>query len=76
MGISKYIFLFHCTYIISGMNFQTFDEEIITDLPSCVYANHQLNPNSNNPNNNLRINSNSLRHIQQQYLQHAGKCFI
>lgn len=64
---------------LNSMNFH-YDDEILSDLPSCVYANQQqMNNGGNNQNNNqqqqqqtgnLRINSNNLRQIQQQYLHH------
>ena len=57
----------------SAMNFHSFEDDLISDLPSCVYANHQLNSTPNT--GNLRLNSNSLRQIQQQYLHHSGKFY-
>lgn len=52
------------------MNFH-YEDDIISDLPSCVYASQQI---TNNQQGNLRMNSNSLRQIQQQYMHHsAGK---
>ncbi|XP_021709107.1 helix-loop-helix protein 13 isoform X2 [Aedes aegypti] len=58
---------------LSGLNFHSFDEDLISDLPSCVYANHQLGAaTATNPNSgNLRLNTNSLRQIQHQYLHHS-----
>ncbi|XP_062565838.1 uncharacterized protein LOC134228076 isoform X1 [Armigeres subalbatus] len=58
---------------LSGLNFHSFDEDLISDLPSCVYANHQLGPaTATNPGSaNLRLNTNSLRQIQHQYLHHT-----
>ncbi|XP_065076904.1 basic helix-loop-helix transcription factor amos isoform X2 [Ochlerotatus camptorhynchus] len=58
---------------LSGLNFHSFDEDLISDLPSCVYANHQLGAaTATNVNSaNLRLNSNSLRQIQHQYLHHT-----
>ncbi|XP_035778855.1 type-2 histone deacetylase 1-like isoform X2 [Anopheles albimanus] len=92
---------------LSGIHgFHSFDDELIADLPSCVYAthhHHQLGSvagnsgngtvgvggtstaqsahgsHSNNSNNNsgsppnLRLNSNSLRQMQHQYL-HPNEC--
>uniref|UniRef100_A0A336LIQ6 CSON006035 protein n=1 Tax=Culicoides sonorensis TaxID=179676 RepID=A0A336LIQ6_CULSO len=51
------------------MSFHNFDDEIIGDLPSCVYASHQLAVNNQQNSNNLRLNSSNLR--QLQYLQHS-----
>uniref|UniRef100_A0A8D8KEN7 Helix-loop-helix protein 13 n=1 Tax=Culex pipiens TaxID=7175 RepID=A0A8D8KEN7_CULPI len=60
---------------LSGMNFHNFDEDLMSDLPSCVYANHQLGAvataTSGNSGANLRLNTNSLRQIQHQYLHHT-----
>ncbi|KAG5681295.1 hypothetical protein PVAND_010746 [Polypedilum vanderplanki] len=71
--------------------FQAFDDEAMSDLPSCIYANphhhhhhhHQLgqqhipinnlNASSLSPTpngNNLKINVNNFRQIQQHFLQH------
>lgn len=59
----------------SGMNFHNFDEDLMSDLPSCVYANHQLGAaataTSGTSGANLRLNTNSLRQIQHQYLHHT-----
>ncbi|KFB43436.1 AGAP003739-PB-like protein [Anopheles sinensis] len=78
----------------SGIGFHSFDDELIADLPSCVYANHhQLGAGSSNGNGsvagngtntggpghnlnlnnsaNLRLNPNSLRQMQHQYLHHT-----
>lgn len=43
----------------------------MSDLPSCVYTNQQLTGTSTS---NLRINPNSLRQMQHQYLQHNNDC--
>lgn len=43
----------------------------MSELPSCVYASQQLNGTNSA---NLRINPNSLRQIQHQYLQHTTDC--
>lgn len=57
----------------SSINFHTFDEDLMTDLPSCVYATQHLNnPNSSTTVSGLCINSN-LRSIPHQYLHHSGK---
>jgi hypothetical protein len=65
--------------------FHNFEDDGISDLPSCVYANHQVNSNNHgvngsnnngllsnigNSGNNLRINSSNIRQIQQHYLHH------
>lgn len=49
------------------MNFH-YEDDIISDLPSCVYASQQISNNQGN----LRMNSNSLRQIQQQYMHHSA----
>ncbi|XP_058822345.1 achaete-scute homolog 1 isoform X2 [Topomyia yanbarensis] len=58
---------------LSGLNFHNFDEDLISDLPSCVYANHQLGAATATTAStaNLRLNTNSLRQIQHQYLHHT-----
>uniref|UniRef100_A0A182SY42 BHLH domain-containing protein n=1 Tax=Anopheles maculatus TaxID=74869 RepID=A0A182SY42_9DIPT len=73
----------------SGIGFHSFDDELMADLPSCVYAqHHQLNAapgngngagssnsvgHSSHPGNapNLRLNPNSIRQMQHQYLHHT-----
>ncbi|XP_053696216.1 uncharacterized protein LOC128743629 [Sabethes cyaneus] len=57
---------------LSGLNFHSFEEDLISDLPSCVYANHQLGAATatNASSANLRLNTSSLRQIQHQYLHH------
>lgn len=79
--------------------FHSFDDEAMSDLPSCIYANthhhhhhhqHQLNhlpmtsAMSSNPSglspspptpphsNNLRLNVNNFRQIQQHFMQQHG----
>lgn len=56
----------------SSINYNPFDEDLINDLPSCVYANQHISNPSNAPSS-LCINTNNLRQIQQQYLHHSGK---
>ncbi|XP_053669241.1 uncharacterized protein LOC128719639 [Anopheles marshallii] len=76
---------------LSGIGFHSFDDELMADLPSCVYAqHHQLNAAPGNggggaggssnsvghgshTNNapNLRLNPNSIRQMQHQYLHHT-----
>lgn len=67
--------------------FQNFDDDGMSDLPSCVYANahhhHQLNAGQISINNmsatgsqtsaasNLRMNTNAFRQIHQHFIQHA-----
>ncbi|XP_068157073.1 uncharacterized protein Fer2 isoform X2 [Drosophila tropicalis] len=62
---------------ISHLPFHNFDDDLINDLPSCIYAGQHQNSGvtagSGNGNNGLRLNSNNLRHIQQHYLQHSGE---
>uniref|UniRef100_A0A182QM83 BHLH domain-containing protein n=1 Tax=Anopheles farauti TaxID=69004 RepID=A0A182QM83_9DIPT len=75
----------------SGIGFHGFDDELMADLPSCVYAQQHHHPlgsapggggtasgsgaggHSSHPNSapNLRLNPNSLRQMQHQYLHHA-----
>lgn len=45
---------------------------MLSDLPSCVYANHSNNNNCSNPGNNGRPNNN-FRQIPNQYLHHSGE---
>ncbi|KAL5273014.1 hlh-13 family protein [Megaselia abdita] len=52
---------------LSHLSFQHFDDDMLNDLPSCVYAN---NNNCSNPGNNGRPNNN-FRQIQNQYLHHS-----
>ncbi|XP_050070884.1 basic helix-loop-helix transcription factor amos isoform X2 [Anopheles maculipalpis] len=75
---------------LSGIGFHSFDDELMADLPSCVYAqHHQLNTAPGNGNGaassnsvghssshtgnapNLRLNPNSIRQMQHQYLHHT-----
>ncbi|EDW84208.2 uncharacterized protein Dwil_GK14012 [Drosophila willistoni] len=62
---------------ISHLPFHNFDDDLINDLPSCIYAGQHQNSGvtagNGNGNNGLRLNSNNLRHIQQHYLQHGGE---
>ncbi|XP_019893382.2 helix-loop-helix protein 6 isoform X3 [Musca domestica] len=50
---------------ISHISFHNFDDDMINDLPSCVYAGGPVGTG----NGNLRMNSNNFRQIQQQYMQ-------
>ncbi|XP_030375820.1 helix-loop-helix protein 13 [Scaptodrosophila lebanonensis] len=63
---------------ISHMPFHNFDDDLINDLPSCIYAGQH--PSSGGTGggspaggSGLRLSSNNLRHIQQHYLQHSGE---
>ncbi|XP_035891308.1 uncharacterized protein LOC118502800 isoform X2 [Anopheles stephensi] len=74
---------------LSGIGFHSFDDELMADLPSCVYAqHHQLSAAPGNGNGagssnsvghgshtgnppNLRLNPNSIRQMQHQYLHHT-----
>ncbi|BFF89092.1 twist-related protein 1 [Drosophila madeirensis] len=66
---------------ISHMPFHNFDDDLINDLPSCIYAGqHQGGGNNGGGgaggpggSSGLRLNSNNLRHIQQHYMQHGGE---
>ncbi|XP_063709916.1 basic helix-loop-helix transcription factor amos isoform X2 [Culicoides brevitarsis] len=51
------------------LSFHNFDDDLMSDLPSCVYASHQLSVNNQANPNNLRLNASNLR--QLQYLQHS-----
>lgn len=48
--------------LFSSLNFHNFDDDLISELPSCVYA-------TNQPNSNLRM-GNNIRHIPPQYVHH------
>ncbi|XP_055854927.1 achaete-scute homolog 1a [Episyrphus balteatus] len=52
---------------ISQLSFHNFDDDLINELPSCVYASQH---HSGNSNNNIRMSSN-IRQIQHQYLHHT-----
>ncbi|XP_061399585.1 achaete-scute homolog 1 isoform X2 [Musca vetustissima] len=54
---------------ISHISFHNFDDDMISDLPSCVYA----GANVGTGNGNLRMNSNNFRQMQQQYMQQQQK---
>ncbi|XP_013099063.2 achaete-scute homolog 1 isoform X2 [Stomoxys calcitrans] len=53
---------------ISHISFHNFDDDMINDLPSCVYAGGS-NAVAGTGNSNLRMNSNNYRQMQQQYMQ-------
>ena len=70
---------------LSGI-FQTFDDDAMSDLPSCVYANPhhhhhhqlpsshiQLNNLSPTSANNLRLSVNNFRQMQQHFMQHGSE---
>ncbi|XP_037038719.1 basic helix-loop-helix transcription factor amos isoform X2 [Bradysia coprophila] len=54
---------------INSINFHAFDEDLVNDLPSCLYVQGGHNQHLGNPNNGL--NPNNLRQIQHQYLHHS-----
>ncbi|CAD6996402.1 unnamed protein product [Ceratitis capitata] len=61
---------------ISHLSFHNFDDDMINDLPSCVYAGaaHQVTATAGGlggGGGNLRMTTNNLRQMQQQYLHHA-----
>ncbi|XP_037951399.1 basic helix-loop-helix transcription factor amos [Teleopsis dalmanni] len=57
---------------ISHLSFHNFDDDTFNDLPSCVYAGQHHGVSGNAVGGgSLRMNSNNLRHIQQQYLHHS-----
>ncbi|XP_022216391.1 class E basic helix-loop-helix protein 22 isoform X3 [Drosophila obscura] len=65
---------------ISHMPFHNFDDDLINDLPSCIYAGQHQGGNNggggaggSGGSSGLRLNSNNLRHIQQHYMQHGGE---
>ncbi|XP_017144235.1 circumsporozoite protein isoform X2 [Drosophila miranda] len=68
---------------ISHMPFHNFDDDLINDLPSCIYAGQHQGGNhgggggaggsGGGGSSGLRLNSNNLRHIQQHYMQHGGE---
>ncbi|XP_075144936.1 basic helix-loop-helix domain-containing Fer2 isoform X2 [Haematobia irritans] len=53
---------------ISHISFHNFDDDMINDLPSCVYAGGS-NAVGGSSNASLRMNSNNYRQMQQQYMQ-------
>ncbi|XP_022216392.1 class E basic helix-loop-helix protein 22 isoform X4 [Drosophila obscura] len=62
------------------MPFHNFDDDLINDLPSCIYAGQHQGGNNggggaggSGGSSGLRLNSNNLRHIQQHYMQHGGE---
>ncbi|KAH8361821.1 hypothetical protein KR200_001276 [Drosophila serrata] len=68
---------------ISHLPFHNFDDDLINDLPSCIYAGQHQGGSAagggggggsggGSGNSGLRLSSNNLRHIQQHYLQHSG----
>ncbi|XP_067642325.1 twist-related protein 1 isoform X2 [Eurosta solidaginis] len=63
---------------ISHLSFHNFDDDMINDLPSCVYAGAAAHHVSNAAagglgagSGNLRMSASNLRQIQQQYLHHT-----
>ncbi|KAL9873101.1 basic helix-loop-helix domain-containing Fer2 isoform 1-T1 [Glossina fuscipes fuscipes] len=58
---------------LSHLSFHNFDDDVINDLPSCVYS----GANSvGNGNGNLRMSTNNFRQLQQQYLQHSSESIL
>ncbi|KAH8332468.1 hypothetical protein KR074_003806 [Drosophila pseudoananassae] len=64
---------------ISHLPFHNFDDDLINDLPSCIYAGQHQGGSTpgggsggGNSNTGLRLSSSNLRHMQQHYLQHSG----
>ncbi|EDV44173.1 uncharacterized protein Dana_GF18852, isoform A [Drosophila ananassae] len=65
---------------ISHLPFHNFDDDLINDLPSCIYAGQHQGGSApgggsggGNTNSGLRLSSSNLRHMQQHYLQHSGE---
>uniref|UniRef100_A0A1B0BL41 BHLH domain-containing protein n=2 Tax=Nemorhina TaxID=44051 RepID=A0A1B0BL41_9MUSC len=59
--------------ILRHLSFHNFDDDVINDLPSCVYS----GANSvGNGNGNLRMSTNNFRQLQQQYLQHSSESIL
>ncbi|XP_036325452.1 helix-loop-helix protein 13-like [Rhagoletis pomonella] len=61
---------------ISHLSFHNFDDDMINDLPSCVYAGaaHHVSAAAGGlvgGGGNLRMSTSNLRQMQQQYLHHA-----
>ncbi|XP_073816095.1 basic helix-loop-helix domain-containing Fer2 isoform X3 [Musca autumnalis] len=52
-------------FYFSHISFHNFDDDMINDLPSCVYAGAAVGTG----NGNLRMNTNNFRQMQQQYMQ-------
>ncbi|KMZ03236.1 twist-related protein 1 isoform X1 [Drosophila simulans] len=67
---------------ISHLPFHNFDDDLINDLPSCIYAGQHQGGGATGGgggsggaggSSGLRLSSNNLRHIQQHYMQHSGE---
>ncbi|XP_064554674.1 uncharacterized protein Fer2 isoform X2 [Drosophila montana] len=66
---------------ISHIAYHNFDDDLITELPSCIYAGqHQSGVGGAGASggitaggSGLRLSSNNLRHIQQHYLQQGNE---
>ncbi|XP_034114877.1 uncharacterized protein LOC133836135 isoform X2 [Drosophila sulfurigaster albostrigata] len=67
---------------ISHLPYHNFDDDLINELPSCIYAGqHQSGVGApggapggiSSGGSGLRLSSNNLRHIQQHYLQHNNE---
>ncbi|XP_032593296.1 helix-loop-helix protein 13 isoform X2 [Drosophila grimshawi] len=64
---------------ISHLPYHNFDDDLINELPSCIYAGqHQSGVGGaaggiSSGGSGLRLSSNNLRHIQQHYLQHGNE---
>ncbi|KAH8346157.1 hypothetical protein KR067_007066 [Drosophila pandora] len=65
---------------ISHLPFHNFDDDLINDLPSCIYAGQHQGGSApgggsggGNTSSGLRLSSSNLRHMQQHYLQHSGE---
>ncbi|XP_017092010.1 uncharacterized protein Fer2 isoform X3 [Drosophila bipectinata] len=65
---------------ISHLPFHNFDDDLINDLPSCIYAGQHQGGSTpgggsggGNSNTGLRLSSSNLRHMQQHYMQHSGE---
>ncbi|XP_054747354.1 T-cell acute lymphocytic leukemia protein 1 homolog isoform X1 [Anastrepha obliqua] len=61
---------------ISHLSFHNFDDDMINDLPSCVYAGapHHVTGAAggiSGGGGNLRMSTSNLRQMQQQYLHHT-----
>ncbi|XP_034486337.1 helix-loop-helix protein 13 isoform X3 [Drosophila innubila] len=69
---------------ISHIPYHSFDDDLINELPSCIYAGqHQSGVGGgggggaaggiSSGGSGLRLSSNNLRHIQQHYMQHNNE---
>ncbi|XP_017956428.1 class E basic helix-loop-helix protein 22 isoform X2 [Drosophila navojoa] len=67
---------------ISHLPYHNFDDDLINELPSCIYAGqHQSGVGAagggiSSGSSGLRLNSSNLRHIQQHYLHQGNESML